>query len=128
MLGAIGGPDSPKDLNSFLLPFRDEMVRLGTSGVTALDAVEGMQPFRLRGYLGYFHGDMPAIADVMNSRGHNSKHACRVCRIKGVSIPRSIQSRSCNNGTSYNTHNYFCHIVPPSILQSTPRVSRRSEY
>ncbi|QRV77922.1 Transposase family tnp2 [Ceratobasidium sp. AG-Ba] len=86
-LGVIPGPNSPKELHTFLQPFIDELQELG-QGVAAYDG-ERERPFCLRGYLLACFGDMPAVAKLMQMKGHNGKYPCRACNIVGIRTTRS---------------------------------------
>jgi hypothetical protein len=82
ILGIIPGPRSPRDLNSYLYWFRDELQALSL-GVLTWDAAR-REFFLMRAHLVFVIGDMPAIAHVMNMKGHNGMRCCRKCYIKGV--------------------------------------------
>jgi hypothetical protein len=84
-LGVIPGPQSPKDLKSFLVPFEEECVLLAT-GVPTFHCLEN-QIFSLHAYHLFPHGDMVAIEKLLNIKGHNGITPCRSCKIKGVSAP-----------------------------------------
>jgi hypothetical protein len=81
-LGVIPGPSSPKEIDSFLEPFIDELEELGR-GVPAYDAAAG-HPITLHAYLIACFGDMPAVAKLMCMKGHNGVRSCRACRIRAV--------------------------------------------
>ncbi|CEL62957.1 hypothetical protein RSOLAG1IB_12611 [Rhizoctonia solani AG-1 IB] len=81
-LGVIPGPQSPKELNTFLEPLIDELEELA-HGVPAFDAAN-RHPFLLHAYLIAAFGDMPAVAKMMEMKGHNGKLPCRACKIRGV--------------------------------------------
>jgi hypothetical protein len=80
--GVIPGPREPCDLDSFLIPLRDELWRLAR-GVATFNALRGCV-FLLRAYLIRVFGDMPAMAKLMRMKGPNAVHPCRACTIKGV--------------------------------------------
>ena len=119
ILGSVGGPHSPNDLNSFAFALRKEIVTLATVGVQAWDGSNNMMPFRLRAYLGYFHGDMLAIKDLMNSRGPNCKLGCKYCRIIRIPLPLANTSNSEEDTITVaqrgNTHNYFPRWTPGNM-------------
>jgi hypothetical protein len=62
-LGLIPGPKAPKDFDSYLLPFVEELLKLAR-GVPAFDA-EDQRMFILCAYLILVFGDMPAIAKLL---------------------------------------------------------------
>ncbi|QRV84668.1 Transposase family tnp2 [Ceratobasidium sp. AG-Ba] len=86
-LGIIPGPNSPKELDTFLAPFIQELEELAR-GVPAYDG-ENDRPFCLRGYLLVCFGDMPAVAKLMCMKGHNGKYPCRACHIVGIRATKS---------------------------------------
>ncbi|PIL29487.1 hypothetical protein GSI_08429 [Ganoderma sinense ZZ0214-1] len=86
-LGVIPGPKKPHDLDSFLWPFTQELLRLAI-GVHAYDA-RSKDFFALRAFLILVFGDIPAISMVMCMKGHNGLSPCRMCEIKGIRIPDS---------------------------------------
>lgn len=83
--GIIPGPKKPKDFDSFLRPFVDEMHSLAR-GVKTFDAhTEAM--FTLRAYAPFGCGDMPACATAWSGcKNHGAEHPCRACHIGGVRI------------------------------------------
>ncbi|CAE6388809.1 unnamed protein product, partial [Rhizoctonia solani] len=86
-LGVIPGPQSPKEIDTFLEPLIDELEELAR-GVPAFDNLD-RQPFLLHAYLIALFGDMPAVAKLMCMKGHNGKVPCRACKIRGVQGPNS---------------------------------------
>jgi hypothetical protein len=84
-LGVIPGPKKPKDADSFLWPFLQELFRLAY-GVKALDML-AKAFFLLRAFLIVVFGDIPAMSMLMRMKGHNGFSPCRICEIKGVRIP-----------------------------------------
>lgn len=92
-LGVIPGPSQPKDADSFLLPFVEEMLKLA-AGVKSFDAFT-KQPFILRAYCIAAFGDIPAAAKLMRMKGPNAMLPCRNCEIKGHRNPNS------NSTTNY---------------------------
>jgi len=85
-LGVIPGPKKPKDADSFLWPFFQELFRLAY-GVKALSTL-ARAFFLLRAFLIVVFGDIPAISMLMRLKGHNGRCPCRMCEIIGVRIPR----------------------------------------
>lgn len=84
-LGVIPGPKKPKDADSFLWPFLQEIFHLAC-GVKALDILTKTF-FLLRVFLIVVFGDIPAISMLMRMKGHNGISPCRICEIKGIRIP-----------------------------------------
>ncbi|QRW10091.1 Transposase family Tnp2 protein [Ceratobasidium sp. AG-Ba] len=85
-LGVIPGPNSPKELHTFLASLIDELEELA-HGVAMYNTVHD-RPFCLRGYLLACFGDMPATAKLMCMKGHNGKYPCRACNIVGIRANR----------------------------------------
>jgi hypothetical protein len=88
-LGLIPGHKAPKDTDSFLLPARDELLKLA-KGVPAFDAYKNRM-FMLFAYLILCFADMPALAKLLRLKGHNGFCPCRACNIKGI---RDVASQS----------------------------------
>ncbi|KJA13855.1 hypothetical protein HYPSUDRAFT_151081, partial [Hypholoma sublateritium FD-334 SS-4] len=84
-VGVIPGPRAPKDLASFLLPLDDECAKLA-HGVSTYDCSEDCL-FDLHAYNLYPLGDIIAIEKFLNTKGHNSFHPCRSCKIRAVNDP-----------------------------------------
>lgn len=79
-LGVI--PCKPKDIDSFLWPMVEELLRLAM-GITAFDALSE-KAFLLHAYLIVLFGDIPAVSMIMLMKGHNGFSPCRMCKIKGI--------------------------------------------
>jgi hypothetical protein len=79
--GIILGPKQPKNLNSFLIPLIDELIKL-MCGMPAYDATQSHQLFVLRAYLIMVFGDMPAVAKLMRMKGVNGIFPCCACNIQ----------------------------------------------
>ena len=56
---------------------------MNTEGVQCFDSATG-NTFTLHAYILNLSGDLPALAKVMCTTGHNSYKACRFCSIQGV--------------------------------------------
>jgi hypothetical protein len=69
-------------MDSFLIPFRDELWELA-KGVAAFHALSERM-FTLRAFLIRVFGDMPAMAKLMRMKGPNGTHPCRACKIRGI--------------------------------------------
>lgn len=86
-LGVVPGPKKPKDFDSFLWPFVEELLKLA-AGVRAFDSLQA-KLFILRAYLIIIAGDIPAVSMVMRIKGHNGYAPCRSCNITGVRVPQA---------------------------------------
>lgn len=62
-IGEVPGPEKPKDMDSFLYPTVQELLKLSI-GVKAYDVVEG-EIFTLRAYLLTLFGDIPAVSMLL---------------------------------------------------------------
>ncbi|KZO90933.1 hypothetical protein CALVIDRAFT_489781, partial [Calocera viscosa TUFC12733] len=71
-----------KDIDSFYFPLAEELCRLAY-GVRTYDASKH-KFFTLRVHLIMLFGDMPAVAKLMNLKGHNGNKPCRMCEISSV--------------------------------------------
>ena len=80
-IGEVPGPEKPKDMDSFLYPVVQELLKLSV-GVRAYDVVEG-EIFTLRAYLLTIFGDIPAVSMLLRMKGHNARLPCRLCTITG---------------------------------------------
>jgi hypothetical protein len=79
--GVIPGPCEPKDLDSFLIPLRNEFWRLARGVATYNVLTDHM--FSLCAFLIRVFGDMPTMAKLMHMKGPNAIHPCRTCKICG---------------------------------------------
>lgn len=84
-LGVIPSPKKPHDIDSFLWPLVEELLKL-KKGVSAFDVLSQGR-FLLRAFLILVFGDMPAISMVMSMKGHNGFSPCRMCKITGLRVP-----------------------------------------
>jgi hypothetical protein len=105
-VGVIPGPKQCKDLNSFLIPLLEELLKLADgveSSKVASDAdsdsddgeaagndehernpdVEGAY-FVLHAFIILIFGDIPAVSKLLALKGHNAVMPCRACYIRGV--------------------------------------------
>jgi hypothetical protein len=89
-LGVIPGPRKPRDFDSFLWPLVQELLLLEL-GVPAVDA-RTHTAVKLRAFLLFVFGDIPAVSMAMRMKGHNGICPCRFCSIRGVRIPNQQQS------------------------------------
>ncbi|SAM08341.1 hypothetical protein [Absidia glauca] len=76
------GTKKPKALDSFLSPIFRELDHLSRVGIMVTTA-DG-QIIKAKVQLMTFTGDIPAVADLINHKGHMSYYGCRLCHIKGV--------------------------------------------
>jgi hypothetical protein len=117
-LGIIPGPKAPKDHDSFLVPFVEELLELAR-GVPARDAYMDHN-FLLRVYLLLAFGDMPALAKMLRLKSTNAVVPCRACKIVALRDPAGgahahyYAALHTPSGPSYNpvdlplrTHNEF---------------------
>jgi hypothetical protein len=80
-LGVIPGPQSPKSLNSFFVPFVEEYLQLA-EGVHTYDA-RARESFNMHTYPLTAFGDLPAMSKLLCLKGHNGYSPCRFCLIRG---------------------------------------------
>ena len=86
-ISEVPGPQKPKDMDSFLYPVVQELLKLSV-GVKAYDIIE-KEVFVLQAYPLTVFGDIPAISMLLRMKGHNARSPCRLCMIQGVRIPKS---------------------------------------
>ncbi|KAF5341189.1 hypothetical protein D9611_006128 [Ephemerocybe angulata] len=103
-VGVIPGPRKPKDFDSFLWPFVEELLELAL-GVKTYHGVEE-KFFQMHAYLILCTGDMPAVAMMMMMKGHSSVYPCRQCKIRGILKPGTTQ--------------YYYPLEPPDDLVVPP--------
>ena len=87
----IPGPGSPKHIGSFLYWLRQELIVLA-QGVRPYDRLN-QKFFPLHAFLIIIIGDMPAIAHIMNMKGHIGKRPCRACWVTGKQDRTNDQSK-----------------------------------
>jgi len=87
-VGVVPGPKKPLDIDSFLWPLIQELLRLA-EGVQALQAYDILadELFSLRAFLIVVFGDIPAVSMLMKMKGHNGISPCRMCSIHGLRVP-----------------------------------------
>ncbi|KAG9093159.1 hypothetical protein FS749_014971, partial [Ceratobasidium sp. UAMH 11750] len=88
-VGVIPGPKQCKDLNSFLIPLLEELLKLeagvDSSRVAAAGDVDARGSyFVLRAFLIMLFGDIPAVAKLLAMKGHNAIVPCRACYHRGT--------------------------------------------
>jgi len=99
----IPGPKKPRDLDTFLRPLVDELLRLD-EGVDAFDSYT-KTPFRLKAWVTMVTGDGPALADAIGmKRPGNAFRPCRACEIK---------AERCGGNTYYVPHSNYNFGNPP---------------
>ncbi|KAI8335340.1 hypothetical protein BC941DRAFT_326308, partial [Chlamydoabsidia padenii] len=79
-LCVIPGNHKPFDLWSFLDPIMVELEQLATNGIIVN---VGEEKIEAKVHLLVATGDLPAVADISNHRGHTSYYGCRICEVKG---------------------------------------------
>ena len=82
--GIFPGPSEPKDLNSFLHPFVDELAILETHSIQETYDADSKKSFTLHTYTMLVTGDIKVIEKVIGMTGTNSRRPCRMCKIHGV--------------------------------------------
>jgi Transposase family tnp2 len=115
--GLCPGPKQPKDLDSFLIPFIEELNRLN-DGVQAYDA-HSKTSFLLRAHLVLVTGDTPGISKLLHLNGHSAKLPCRACKLEGVpfQIPFTFKSGP-REGQRGNKSQYYYPINKPTNSRS----------
>ena len=108
-LGLSPGPSSPKDMDSFLVPFLDELESLN-DGVPAYDA-HTESVFTLKAHLVLITGDSPGIAKILHLKGHISKYPCRCCKLKGT--PYNIEYKN-KDGKEKSKKQFYFPLAPPT--------------
>jgi len=106
--GLCPGPSQPKDLDSFLIPFIEEL-KLLQNGVPAYDAFS-QQPFLLKAHLVLVTGDTPGISKLFHLSGHNAKHPCRACKLEGTPYVNHYKTQK---GQERQITNYYYPPHPP---------------
>ncbi|GES72716.1 transposase domain-containing protein [Rhizophagus clarus] len=107
LIGAlIPGPSAPGDLNSFLYPVIEELKEL-EHGIRCHDGYTN-QDFILHCSVVSWSGDMPALAKLMCTTGHNSYQGCRYCDLRGIwenHVYFPIKPPKGKTGVAYNPNN-----------------------
>jgi hypothetical protein len=107
----IPGPHKPKELDTFLQPFVEEMKQLD-SGIEAFDAYTKCA-FTLRAWTIIVTGDGPAISDAIGfKRPGNAFRPCRFCLIKGQ-MEQMEQTDLKRSKTYYVPHTDYNFDSPP---------------
>lgn len=138
--GIIPGPRQPKDMDSYLVPLVDEFHHLMSGHEAAFDAVRNHQ-FSLHAYPILLFGDMPAVAKLMQMKGHNGIYPCRACCIRGIRDPGRPNVTAHytplhrSDGQSYDpldlprrTHDQFIrHAIQVAMAPDTAEADRRAK-
>ena len=82
----IPGGKEPKDLQSYLLPFVNELLEIYDNGGAMLKFFDGIER-KVRIHLIHFTGDSPAVAKTASLKGHHGMSHCRFCMVLGVYVP-----------------------------------------
>ena len=114
-VGEVPGPEKPKDMDSFLYPAIQELLKLSV-GVRAYDVIEE-EIFILHAYLLTVFGDIPAVSMLLRMKGHNARSPCRLCMIQGIRIPGSRTTTHyvplCRKNLQTNLPDYDPANLPP---------------
>ncbi|KAG8994297.1 hypothetical protein FRB90_000459 [Tulasnella sp. 427] len=105
----IPGPHGPKDVDSFMFPMYKESHRLA-EGVR-MDNIFVKSSFTFRAYWIRVFGDMLAMMEMMEIKGHMGVRHCRRCLISGTT----------GNGTTY--YSPLAQPRDPNSEESNPLVS-----
>ena len=116
--GLCPGPKQPKDLDSFLIPFIDELEIL-RAGVPAYDAFSDT-PFLLKAHVVLVSGDTPGISKLLHLNGHTAKLPCRACKLEGTpfKIPFTFKNGQ-RKGQKGEKTQYYYPIHKPKDTRST---------
>jgi len=115
--GLCPGPSQPKDLDSFLAPFIQEL-RLLSQGVPAYDA-HTQAPFSLKAHLILISGDTPGVSKLFHLSGHIAKYPCRACKLEGT--PYKITFKTKKDQVREKTQ-YYYPIHAPAPLGPNPQL------
>ncbi|KAG2191063.1 hypothetical protein INT47_012048, partial [Mucor saturninus] len=88
-LAILPGPNSPKNLDSFLRPIVEEFKDLSNHGLVIRR--HGNVICKSKVNLVIATGDIPAAASLAHHSGHMSTNGCRLCRI----VTKRVNSRTC---------------------------------
>jgi hypothetical protein len=110
--GLSPGPKSPKNLDSFLAPFFEEL-KILEKGVWAYDA-SVKETFLLKAHLVLTSADSPGVTELFHFTGHKGKHPCRACNIEGTKYCTTYKKKKGPDGE--NTTYYF-PLHPPDGRQ-----------
>jgi len=123
-LSVTPGRRAPPDLDSYLLPFINELQELGT-GVPAYDSLTKSR-FRLKAHLVLTTGDSPAISKIYHLSGHNAIYPCRLCLLKGFPYGISYTTTRVQNGERMEIQRtkqqYYYPMMPPNLPRGDIRL------
>src|ERR1700689_2675978 len=108
LLGLTPGPKAPKDLDSFITPFREELHLLQT-GIKAYDALTKSE-FTLKAHLVLIMEDTPAISKLLHLSKHKAIYPCQACNLQGT-LYRYTKSKAHKMKTI--TTNHSMNYYPP---------------
>ena len=114
-LGLCPGPSQPKDLDSFLTPFLQELEILH-HGVPAYDA-HSKSVFLLKAHLVLITGDTPGVSKLLHLSGHTAKFPCRACKIEGTGYQIPFKDKK---GQIRNITHHYYPFEPPGIRDAAP--------
>lgn len=123
-LGLSPGPKSPVDLDSFLVPFIEELKQLG-NGVPAYDAYT-KTAFLLKAHLVLVSGDTPAVSKLVHLSGHVAKLPCRACKLEGS--PYKIAFKFQRSGKDGQKTQYYYPLEPPNRFPADFPASEKAIY
>jgi hypothetical protein len=116
-LGLCPGPKQPRDFDSFLLPFLQELRQLG-HGVPSYDA-HTKTSFLLKAHLVLVTGDTPAISKLFHLNGHSAKLPCQVCYIEGVQYKTPfLYQKGDKKGLPGENTRYYYPVTNPTRSRS----------
>lgn len=117
--GLCPGPKQPKDLDSFLVPFLEELEILRL-GVPAYDA-HTKSSFLLKAYLVLLSGDTPGVSKLLHLSGHVAKLPCRACRIEGTPYKSSYIIEKGQRRGQFREHTcYYYPLFQPGKAHAPP--------
>ena len=87
--GFVGGPNKPKNLDSFIYPGLHHISALQKEGLRIWNAATNAHILQSLLFLAFAGADGVAMAEMLGMVGHRGKHGCRVyCGIPGRRRPR----------------------------------------
>ena len=123
--GLCPGSKQPKDLDSFLIPFLEELEVLHI-GVQAYDA-HTKSSFLLKAHLVILSGDTPGVSKLLHLTGHVGKRPYRACKIQGISYKfTSIIKKGTRRGQSRENTTQYYPLFPPTNADAARHPSLQS--
>ncbi|KAI7873642.1 hypothetical protein K492DRAFT_111484, partial [Lichtheimia hyalospora FSU 10163] len=86
-VAVVPGPKT-EDLGSFMKPMLDDLQQLANNGINV--KLDDGRIQKVKAYLLFCGGDIPAVAKVSGVSHHRAKRGCRFCTIIGKSFGRSM--------------------------------------